>query len=148
MARKKGLSIIAKDILSILENIIGELMNVESESRTRADVDTGKLWESLKVLEQSSSSGDEESEVNPFIQCLNYNKMLKILLRLFKFLTREQILTIVTLIMSNLENLLVIKNGSYTTYLTKSTRKYCQIGRSLYFDIFKSVNECSVGFQI
>ena len=60
-------------------------MNVESESRTRADVDTSKLWESLKVLEQSSSSGDEESEVNPFIQCLNYNKMLKILLRLFKF---------------------------------------------------------------
>ena len=108
-----------KDILSILENIIGELMNVESESRTRADVDTGKLWESLKVLEQSSSSGDEESEVNPFIQCLNYNKMLKILLRLFKFLTREQILTIVTLIMSNLENLLVIKNGSYTTYPNK-----------------------------
>ena len=108
-----------KDILSILENIIGELMNVESESRTRADVDTSKLWESLKVLEQSSSSGDEESEVNPFIQCLNYNKMLKILLRLFKFLTREQILTIVTLIMSNLENLLVIKNGSYTTYPNK-----------------------------
>ena len=105
--------------MSILENIIGELMNVESESRTRADVDTGKLWESLKVLEQSSSSGDEESEVNPFIQCLNYNKMLKILLRLFKFLTREQILTIVTLIMSNLENLLVIKNGSYTTYPNK-----------------------------
>ena len=45
--------------------------------------------------------------------------MLKILLRLFKFLTREQILTIVTLIMSNLENLLVIKNGSYTTYPNK-----------------------------
>ena len=122
MARKKGLSIIAKDILSILENIIGELMNVESESRTRADVDTSKLWESLKVLEQSSSSGDEESEVNPFIQCLNYNKMLKILLRLFKFLTREQILTIVTLIMSNLENLLVIKNG-YTTYPNKKYQK-------------------------
>ncbi|CAI5759261.1 unnamed protein product [Candida verbasci] len=105
-----------KDILSILENIISELMNVESESRTSTEVDTTKLWESLKVLKQPSSSGDEESEVNPFIQCLNYNKMLKILSRLFKFLTREQILTITTLIMSNLENLSVIKYGSYTTY--------------------------------
>ncbi|KAG7661929.1 PAT1 [[Candida] subhashii] len=105
-----------KDILSILENAITELMNVESESRTSSDVDTSKLWKSLKVLEQTSSSGDDESEVNPFIQCLNYNKMLKILSRLFKFLNREQILTIVTLIMSNLENLSVIKHGSYTTY--------------------------------
>ena len=77
----------------------------------------------IESIEQSSSSGDEESEVNPFIQCLNYNKMLKILLRLFKFLTREQILTIVTLIMSNLENLLVIKNGSYTTYPNKKYQK-------------------------
>lgn len=108
-----------KDILSTLENIICELMNVESESRTKQDVDTNKLWESLKILEQPSSSGDDEQEVNPFIQCLNYNKMLKILPRLFKFLNREQVLTIVTLIMSNLENLLVIKNGSYTTYEDK-----------------------------
>lgn len=108
-----------KDIMSTLENIITELMNVESASRTSANVDTSKLWESLKVLEQPSSSGDDEAIVNPFIQCLNYNKALKILLRLFKFLSREQILTIVTLIMSNLENLSVIKNGSYTTYETR-----------------------------
>ncbi|KAK6890419.1 DNA topoisomerase 2-associated protein PAT1 [Candida tropicalis] len=118
--RKEGTkSYSKKDILSILENIICELMNVESESRTKQDVDTSKLWDSLKILEQPSSSGDEENEVNPFIQCLNYNKMLKILPRLFKFLNREQVLTIVTLIMSNLENLLVIKNGSYTTYPDK-----------------------------
>lgn len=108
-----------KDIMSILENIITELMNVESESRTSTDVDTTKLWESLKVLEQPSSLGDDEAEVNPFVQCLNYNKALKILLRLVKFLSREQVLTIVTLIMSNLENLSVIKNGSYTTYPDK-----------------------------
>ncbi|KAI5965546.1 PAT1 [Candida pseudojiufengensis] len=108
-----------KDISRILENIIIELMNVESESRTSNSIDTTRLWESMKVLDQSSISGDEESEVNPFIQCLNYNKMLKILIRLFKFLTREQILTISALIMSNLENLLVIKNGSYTTYENK-----------------------------
>lgn len=105
--------------MSILENIITELMNVESESRTSTDVDTTKLWESLKVLEQPSSLGDDEAEVNPFVQCLNYNKALKILLRLVKFLSREQVLTIVTLIMSNLENLSVIKNGSYTTYPDK-----------------------------
>ncbi|WLF80396.1 DNA topoisomerase 2-associated protein pat1 [Lodderomyces elongisporus] len=108
-----------KDILGILENIISELMNVESESRTSVDIDTSKLWEAMKVLEQTSSSGDPESEVNPFVQCLNYNKMLKILMRLFKFLNREQILTIAALIMSNLENLSVIKNGSYTTYPDK-----------------------------
>jgi DNA topoisomerase 2-associated protein PAT1 len=108
-----------KDIMSILENIISNIMNVESESRTKSDVDTTELWQSLRVLEQPSSSGDDAAEVNPFIQCLNYNKALKILLRLFKFLTREQILTIVTLIMSNLENLTVIKEGSYTTYESK-----------------------------
>ncbi|KAK6199393.1 topoisomerase II-associated protein PAT1 [Scheffersomyces amazonensis] len=108
-----------RDILSILENIITELMNIESESRTNSDVDTSNLWESLKVLEQSSFSGDDENEVNPFIQCLNFQKALKILPRLFKFLTTTQILTIVTLIISNLENLAVIKNGSYTTYETK-----------------------------
>lgn len=105
-----------RDVLSTLENIISELMSVESLSRTSSDVDTSKLWESLKVLELSSSSGDAEAEVNPFIQCLNYNKALKILPRLLKFLSREQVLTIAALIMSNLENLSVIKDGSYTTY--------------------------------
>lgn len=108
-----------KDIMSILENIISKLMNVESESRLTSDVDTTDLWESLHILDQPSSSGDDELEVNPFIQCLNHNKTLKILPRLFKFLSREQILTIVTLIMSNLENLSVIKLGSYTTYPDK-----------------------------
>ncbi|EGW35675.1 uncharacterized protein SPAPADRAFT_58881 [Spathaspora passalidarum NRRL Y-27907] len=108
-----------KDILNILEGIITELMNVESETRALHDIDTSKLWDSLKVLEHASCSGDPEPEVNPFIQCLNYNKMLKILPRLFKFLNREQILTITTLIMSNLENLAVIKHGSYTTYANK-----------------------------
>jgi len=108
-----------KDIMSILESIISKLMNVESESRLTNDVDTTDLWESLHILDQPSSSGDDELEVNPFIQCLNHNKTLKILPRLFKFLSREQILTIVTLIMSNLENLSVIKLGSYTTYPDK-----------------------------
>lgn len=105
-----------KDIMRILEEIINNLMAVESASRTSSEVDTAKLWESLHILDQPSSSGDEASFVNPFIQCLNYAKCLKILPRLFKFLTREQILTIVTLIVSNLENLTVIKDGSYTTY--------------------------------
>lgn len=105
-----------RDIMLILENIIAQLMNVELELRTLEKVDTTALWELLRVLEQLLLLGDEEAEVNPFIQCLNYNKMLKILLRLFKFLTREQVLTIVTLVMSNLENLNVVKNGSYTTY--------------------------------
>lgn len=108
-----------KDIMSILEEIISNLMNVESESRLTNDVDTSKMWESLHVLDQNSSSGDDESFVNPFIQALNYPKALKILPRLFKFLTREQILTVITLIMANLENLKVIKDGSYTTYADK-----------------------------
>lgn len=108
-----------KDIMSILEDIINNLMTVESESRSSSDVDTTQLWTSLHILDQASSSGDDASFVNPFIQCLNYSKTLKILPRLFKFLTREQILTIVTLIMSNLENLTVIKDGSYTTYEDK-----------------------------
>lgn len=108
-----------KDIMSILEDIINNLMTVESESRSSSDVDTTQLWASLHILDQASSSGDDASFVNPFIQCLNYSKALKILPRLFKFLSREQILTIVTLIMSNLENLTVIKDGSYTTYEDK-----------------------------
>ena len=126
-----------KDIFAILENIISELMNVESESRVSSSVDTTKLWESMKVLEQASSSGDDEAEVNPFIQCLNYNKMLKVLVRLFKFLNREQILTITTLIMSNLENLSVIKNGSYTTYPDKKVPER----------ILKLVDACSMTFS-
>ncbi|RKP32077.1 hypothetical protein METBISCDRAFT_21802 [Metschnikowia bicuspidata] len=107
---------IKKDIMSILEDIISNLMAVESASRTSNNVDTTKLWDSLHVMDQKSSSGDDESFVNPFIQALNYAKALKIMPRLFKFLTREQILTVVTLIMANLENLKVIKDGSYTTY--------------------------------
>lgn len=108
-----------KDIMCILEEIMNNLMAVESESRLSTDVDTTKLWESLHVLDQASSSGDEESFVNPFVQCLNFSKALKILPRLFKFLSREQILTVITLVMSNLENLKVIKDGSYTTYDSK-----------------------------
>lgn len=108
-----------KDILAILEDIINNLMAVESDSRTNAHVDTSSLWNSLHVLDSSSSSGDDELFVNPFIQCLNHEKALKILPRLFKFLTRQQTLTIVTLVMSNLENLNVIKEGSYTIYQNK-----------------------------
>ncbi|KAF8003940.1 hypothetical protein HF325_001388 [Metschnikowia pulcherrima] len=109
-----------KDIMGILEEIINNLMTVESESRASPDVDTSKLWASMHVLDQPLSSGDDESFVNPFIQCLNYAKALKILPRLFKFLTREQILSVITLVMSNLENLKVIKDGSYTTYESKT----------------------------
>lgn len=105
-----------KDIMSIIENVINNIMTIESASRITPGVDTADLWESLHILDHPSTSGDEESTINPFIQALNYNKMLKILPRLFKFLSREQVLTISTLIMSNLENLLVIKHGSYTTY--------------------------------
>lgn len=104
------------DIMNIIESVINNIMAIESESRTNTAVDTTQLWESLHILDHPSTSGDEESSINPFIQALNYNKMLKILPRLFKFLSREQVLTISTLVMSNLENLLVIKNGSYTTY--------------------------------
>lgn len=108
-----------RDIMSILENIISNVMAVESKTRMSNDVDTTELWESLHVFDQNPTTGGSEEEVNPFIQCLNFNKALKILGRLFKFLSREQILTIVTLIMANLEKLKVIKEGSYTTYPDK-----------------------------
>ncbi|OBA21420.1 hypothetical protein METBIDRAFT_69957 [Metschnikowia bicuspidata var. bicuspidata NRRL YB-4993] len=108
-----------KDIMGILEEIINNLMSIESESRTSPGIDTSKLWDSMHVLDQPSSSGDDESYVNPFVQCLNYPKALKVLPRLFKFLSRDQILTVITLVMSNLENLRVIKDGSYTTYESK-----------------------------
>lgn len=109
-----------KDIMAILEEIINNLMAAESESRSNPNVDTSALWNSLHVLDSSSSSGDDELFVNPFIQCLNFEKLLKILPRLFKFLSRQQTLTIVTLVMSNLENLNVIKEGSYTIYNNKT----------------------------
>ena len=115
-ARKKFTK---KDIMSILENIISNVMAVESKTRVSNDVDTSELWESLHIFDQNPTAGGSEEEVNPFIQCLNYNKALKILGRLFKFLSREQILTIVTLIMANLEKLKVIKEGSYSTYPDK-----------------------------
>lgn len=109
-----------KDIMAILEEIINNLMAAESDSRSNPNVDTSSLWNSLHVLDSSSSSGDDELFVNPFIQCLNFEKLLKILPRLFKFLSRQQTLTIVTLVMSNLENLNVIKEGSYTIYNNKT----------------------------
>lgn len=112
-----------KDIMAILENIINKLMAAESVTRGSTNPNTTELWESLHILDSSSSSGDEASFVNPFIQCLNYEKALKILPRLFNFLTREQSLTVVTLVMSNLENLLVIKDGSYTIYADKTLPK-------------------------
>lgn len=105
-----------KDIMAILENIINNLISVENDSRSSSKVNLELLWDSLHVLDHSPSSEDGEPPINPFIQCLNHEKALKILPRLFKFLTREQTLTIVTLIMANLENLVVIKEGSYTTY--------------------------------
>lgn len=105
-----------KDIMGILENIITNLMQIESDSRISNDVDTNKLWDSLRILEQTSPKVSDSSEVNPFIQCLNREKALKIITRLFKYLNREQILTIATLLMSNLSNLDVVKYGSYTIY--------------------------------
>lgn len=108
-----------KHIMAILEDIINNLIAVESLSRSEPNVNNTALWNALCILDSSSYSGDEELIVNPFIQCLNYEKTLKILPRLFKFLTRDQTLTIVTLVMSNLENLTVIKEGSYTTYHDK-----------------------------
>ncbi|CAK7902274.1 DNA topoisomerase 2-associated protein Pat1p [[Candida] anglica] len=129
-AKKRAMSISAvstgpkksytkKDVMNILETIITKVMNLESASRVSTDIETAELWESLHILDQPSTSGVPQEQVNPFIQCLNHNKALKILPRLFKFLSREQILTIVTLVMSNLENLSVISKGSYTTYPDK-----------------------------
>lgn len=100
-----------KLVMGILENIIAKVMTLESQSRVLLAVDTTELWQSLHILDAASPT-----ETNPFIQCLDHSKALKILPRLFKFLSREQVLTIVTLIMSNLQNLAVIKQGLYTTY--------------------------------
>ncbi|CCH47098.1 hypothetical protein BN7_6708 [Wickerhamomyces ciferrii] len=98
-----------KFILLQLENIYQHVLNLESAERENKPLDTDELWDSLRLFEKSQN-------LNPFIQMLSYTKGLKIFPRVFHFLTRQQKLTIVTLIFANLSLIKIISKSSFKNY--------------------------------
>ncbi|KAH3681766.1 hypothetical protein WICPIJ_007284 [Wickerhamomyces pijperi] len=98
-----------KATLLQIENIYQEVLSLESQAREKKELNTEALWDSLRLF-------DDSQQLNPFIQVLSYEKGVKVFPRIFGFLSRQQKLTIVTLIFANLSLIKIISKSSFKTH--------------------------------
>lgn len=101
--------------LSIIEKIYNEVLKLESLERENEQYETIELWKSLHIKDVIKTSSNEV--VNPFISILAFDKMMKVFGRTFHLLTETQKETLVGLFFEQLQNIDVIRNGSYKNYV-------------------------------
>jgi DNA topoisomerase 2-associated protein PAT1 len=100
--------------LSIIEKIYNEVLKLESLERENQLYETIELWNSLHLNDIIKTSSNEI--VNPFISLLAFDKMMKLFGRIFHFLTSEQKIELISQIFIHLQNIDVIRKGSYKNY--------------------------------
>lgn len=100
--------------LSIIEKIYNQVLKLESLERENQPFETAELWNSLHLNDVIKTSTNEV--VNPFISILSFDKMMKLFGRMFHFLTAEQKIELLSQLFLNLQNIDVIRKGSYKNY--------------------------------
>ena len=100
--------------LSIIEKIYNEVLKLESLERENQQYETSQLWKSLHINDVIKTSAGEV--MNPFISILSYDKMMKLFDRMFHFFTPEQKLELTSQLFLHLQDLDVIRKGSYQNY--------------------------------
>lgn len=110
-----------KHLLKKMEDVYATLLDIESAERSRPndaeeltkweenrEVRCAELWENLQVLAPVDAEGNQ-----PFILMLSHAKGKKLIPRIFRHIDAKQRLTLLTRIVAHLDQLDVVKDGSY-----------------------------------
>ncbi|QLG70813.1 hypothetical protein HG535_0A07550 [Zygotorulaspora mrakii] len=109
-----------KFVLSLIETVYEEVLELEAQLRSGNPVDSAALWEALHI-------GDESYEVCPFISMLSFDKGVKIMPRIFNFLDNSQKLKLLQTFFGELSHLNIIIISSYKTNASPSENQLKQI---------------------
>lgn len=130
-----------KFVLSLIEKVYEEVLELEAQLRSGKTIDNSKLWEALHI-------GDESFEVSPFISILSFDKGVKIMPRIFNFLDKAQKLQLFSVFFNELSHLNIIVTGSYKTNPspTDSQLKKIELFQSVFLKIIVSFLSNSAEF--
>lgn len=130
-----------KFILSLIETVYEEVLELEAQLRSGQQPDSSKLWEALHVE-------DHGFDVSPFISILSFDKGIKIMPRIMNFLSREEKIKLFNCFFKELSHLNVIVISSYkTTPLpTKDQLKKMELFQSVFLKIIVSFLSSSAEF--
>lgn len=130
-----------KFILSLIETVYEEVLELEAQLRQGQQPDSTKLWEALHIEEHSY-------DVSPFISILSFDKGVKIMPRIMNFLSREEKVKLFTCFFKELSHLNVIVASSYKTNPTptKEQLKKVELFQSVCLKIIVSFLSSSAEF--
>ncbi|CCK72062.1 deadenylation-dependent mRNA-decapping factor PAT1 KNAG_0I02770 [Huiozyma naganishii CBS 8797] len=115
-----------KFVLSLIETVYEEVLELEANLRSGKETNNQKLWDALHV-------NDDVYEVCPFVSMLTFDKGVKIMPRIFNFLDKQQKLKSLQMFFSELSHLNIIIISSYKTNPTPSDAQLKKI------DLFQTV---------
>ncbi|AMD22546.1 HHL224Cp [Eremothecium sinecaudum] len=95
-----------KFVLSLIESIYEEVLELEAQLRSGKQPEATKLWEALHI-------DDDAHEVSPFISILSFDKGVKIMPRIMNFLSKDQKMRLFSCFFSELSHLNIIVKSSF-----------------------------------
>ncbi|CEP61104.1 deadenylation-dependent mRNA-decapping factor PAT1 LALA0_S02e06810g [Lachancea lanzarotensis] len=130
-----------KFVLSLIETVYAEVLELEAQLRSGKETDSTALWEALHIA-------DDAYEVSPFISILSFDKGVKIMPRIFNFLNKEQKLKLLYCFFSELSHLNIIVTSSYKTNPdpTDTQLKKLELFQSVFLKIIVSFLSSSAEF--
>lgn len=130
-----------KFVLSLIETVYEEVLELEAQLRGGSNIDSTALWEALHI-------GDESYEVCPFISMLSFDKGIKIMPRIFNFLNNGQKLKLLQTFFGELSHLNIIIISSYKTNAspTESQLKQIELFQAVFLKIIVSFLSSSANF--
>lgn len=130
-----------KFVLSLIESVYSEVLELEAQLRSGKSIDNKALWDALHVA-------DDSYEVSPFISILSFDKGVKIMPRILNFLDKAQKLRLLTLFFSELSHLNIIVTSSYKTnpHPTDVQLKKIELFQSVFLKIIVSFLSSSAEF--
>ena len=130
-----------KFVLSLIETVYEEVLELEAQLRSGNTTDSSDLWDSLHI-------GDDSYEVCPFISMLSFDKGVKIMPRIFNFLDKQQKLKLLQTFFSELSHLNVVIISSFKTNPTPSDAqlKKIELFQAVFLKIIVSFLSSSADF--
>ncbi|CCE65765.1 hypothetical protein TPHA_0M01900 [Tetrapisispora phaffii CBS 4417] len=130
-----------KFVLSLIETVYEEVLELEAQLRSGNETDSTGLWESLHI-------GDEAYDVSPFISMLSFDKGVKIMPRIFNFLDKASKLKLLQTFFNELSHLNVIIISSFKTNPTptEAQLKKIELFQGVFLKIIVSFLSSSADF--
>lgn len=130
-----------KFVLSLIETVYEEVLELEAQLRSGNTIDSAALWEALHI-------GDDSYEVCPFISMLSFDKGVKIMPRIFNFLDNPQKLKLLQTFFGELSHLNIIIISSYKTNdcPTETQLKQIELFQAVFLKIIVSFLSSNANF--